>query len=176
VILYELLTGYRPFRGEIVQVLSQLLTTEPDPPSRYRPGLDARLEAICLKAMAKRAEDRYATMAEFAEALAECTQTAKDGSTPSESEVPLAPAPPIPSGAVGTASPELLRSDAGSQNAAVSAASVIRSTSAASGKIRFVCPNCSKALSVSAEHAGKQGRCSGCGQKITVPTPTGVDG
>jgi N-acetylneuraminic acid mutarotase len=69
VILYELLTGQRPFRGQLLEVLSQILTEEPEPPSKHRPDLDRSLEAICLKALAKRPEDRYASMAEFAAAL-----------------------------------------------------------------------------------------------------------
>ena len=50
-------------------VLGLIVLMEPDPPSKFRPGLDPQLEAICLKAMAKRVEDRYATMAGFAAAL-----------------------------------------------------------------------------------------------------------
>ena len=44
-------------------------TQEPEPPSTHRPGLDPELEAICLKAMAKRPAARYASMAELAAAL-----------------------------------------------------------------------------------------------------------
>jgi hypothetical protein len=69
VILYELLTGRLPFQGNLGRVMSQILTEEPVPPSQLRPGLDPRLEAVCRKAMAKRVEDRYASMAALAEAL-----------------------------------------------------------------------------------------------------------
>jgi predicted Ser/Thr protein kinase len=69
VILYELLTGRRPFGGEMLRVLSQIQLDEPPSPRDLRPDLDPRLEAICLRAMAKRPEDRYATMADFADAL-----------------------------------------------------------------------------------------------------------
>jgi hypothetical protein len=72
VILYRLLTGRRPFqarqRGELTL---QILGEDPPPPSKHCPGLAPRLEAICLKAMAKRVEDRFATMTEMAEALGE---------------------------------------------------------------------------------------------------------
>jgi len=71
VILYELLTSRRPFTGELLRVLSQISTAEPERPAQLRPGLDPQLEQICLKAMAKRPEDRYATMADFAAALNE---------------------------------------------------------------------------------------------------------
>ena len=69
VILYELLTGQRPFNGSVAEVIGQVLHVEPDPPSKHRPDLDPVLESICLKAMAKKAEQRYGSMKEFAETL-----------------------------------------------------------------------------------------------------------
>src|SRR5262249_44286023 len=70
VILYELLAGRLPFQGSVLNSLGKILTQDPPPPSRLRPDLDPQLEAICLKAMAKKVEDRYASMAELAAALA----------------------------------------------------------------------------------------------------------
>jgi hypothetical protein len=69
VILYEMLTGRLPFTGSPGEILVQVVSVEPAPPSRHRKGLDPRLEAVCLRAMARRAERRYASMAAFAEAL-----------------------------------------------------------------------------------------------------------
>lgn len=69
VILYELLTSTRPFSGTATEVIGQILHVEPDPPSKRRPGIDPRLEAACLKAMAKEAGARYPTMKEFAAAI-----------------------------------------------------------------------------------------------------------
>jgi formylglycine-generating enzyme required for sulfatase activity len=69
VILYELLTGRRPFEGPITKVLGMIAYAEPPPPSSHRPGLDTALESICLKAMAKRPDDRYASMDELAQTL-----------------------------------------------------------------------------------------------------------
>ncbi len=54
VILYELLTGRRPFEGPVGVVYGQILHTEPKLPSAMVPGLDRVLEGICMKAMAKR--------------------------------------------------------------------------------------------------------------------------
>jgi WD40 repeat protein/predicted Ser/Thr protein kinase len=71
VILYELLAGRLPFRGYVMDVLARVLTEEPPPPSHFRPDVDRRLEAICLKAMSKRIEERYTSMAEMAAALTE---------------------------------------------------------------------------------------------------------
>jgi serine/threonine protein kinase len=69
VILYELLTGRVPFDGPPMVVLGQLMTNEPSRPSLYRPDLDPVLEAICLKAMAKKIDDRYPTMLALDNAL-----------------------------------------------------------------------------------------------------------
>ena len=66
VILYELLTGRVPFEGPEAFVLGQILFVEPAPPSRHRPDLDPLIEAICLRAMAKKVEERYASMRELA--------------------------------------------------------------------------------------------------------------
>jgi predicted Ser/Thr protein kinase len=69
VVLYELLAGRVPFKGPMAAVLMQIVMEEPAPPSRYRPDVEPALEAICLKAMARKAEARYGSMAEFAAAL-----------------------------------------------------------------------------------------------------------
>lgn len=71
VMLYELLTGRPPFQGTGIGVIGQVLTEEPPPPSTLRPELDPALEAICLRAMAKVPDDRFASMEEFAEKLTE---------------------------------------------------------------------------------------------------------
>jgi serine/threonine protein kinase len=71
VILYELLTGTVPFHGDLVAIATQVVADAPTPPSRHRPGLDPRLDAICLKALAKKPEDRWPSMAAFADALDE---------------------------------------------------------------------------------------------------------
>jgi Leucine-rich repeat (LRR) protein len=69
VILYELLTGTRPFAGTATEVIGQILHVDPDPPSKRRPSIDPRLEAVCLKAMAKDPAARFTTMKEFAAAI-----------------------------------------------------------------------------------------------------------
>lgn len=71
VLLYEMLAGRRPFLGTVTEVLAAVQLVEPHPPSKYRPGVDPALEAICLKAMAKEPAGRYASMKELADALGE---------------------------------------------------------------------------------------------------------
>lgn len=69
VILYELLTGQLPFPGTLAHILAQIIVQEPPPPTKHRANLDSRLCAICMKAMAKKVEDRYPSMEAFAQAL-----------------------------------------------------------------------------------------------------------
>ena len=61
VVLYELLTGELPFRGNTRMLLHQVLHDEPRPPRRLNDRIPRDLETICLKAMAKEPARRYAT-------------------------------------------------------------------------------------------------------------------
>jgi serine/threonine-protein kinase len=66
-VLYELLTGAAPFRGaDTLEVLHRVVHDVPVPPRRTVATTPAALEAICLKALAKRPEDRYRSVAELA--------------------------------------------------------------------------------------------------------------
>lgn len=69
VMFYHMLTGRIPFAGSAPEVLRKALTESPDRPSRFRPGLNPRLEAICRKAIAREPGERYRSMDDFAEAL-----------------------------------------------------------------------------------------------------------
>jgi serine/threonine protein kinase len=70
VIMHEMLTGRRLFQGTIAEVLTQILYGSPKAPAEIEPNVDTRLSAICLKAMAKDPQDRYASALELAEELA----------------------------------------------------------------------------------------------------------
>jgi serine/threonine-protein kinase len=62
VILFHLLTGKVPFHAEnAIGIILKHITDDPPRPTSLNPAVDPRLEAICLKAMRKRPEDRYAT-------------------------------------------------------------------------------------------------------------------
>jgi hypothetical protein len=70
VVLYRLLAGRLPFEGPHAFVLHQIIHSPPEPPSAHRTGIDRRLEAICLKAMAKAPDDRYRDCGELREDIA----------------------------------------------------------------------------------------------------------
>jgi serine/threonine protein kinase len=69
VVLYELLTGERPFRGNRRMLILQVLEDEPRPPRQLIDKIPRDLETICLKAMAKSPGRRYATARELADDL-----------------------------------------------------------------------------------------------------------
>jgi serine/threonine protein kinase len=69
VILYEILTGERPFRGNRRMLLLQVLQDEPRAPRQLNDKVPRDLETICLKAMAKTPSRRYATARELADDL-----------------------------------------------------------------------------------------------------------
>ena len=75
VLLYELLCGKRPFTGSQMAVLRDVCWVEPPKPRSVSNRIDANLEAICLKAMAKRPRDRFVSAAELASALDDYLQT-----------------------------------------------------------------------------------------------------
>ena len=65
--LYCLLTGRPPFEGDVGEVLRAVQRGEFPPPRRLDPTIDPALEAVCLKAMAHRPADRYASPRALAE-------------------------------------------------------------------------------------------------------------
>jgi serine/threonine protein kinase len=70
VILYELLTGRRPSEAASrEELLEQIATREPRPPRQWDRTIPKELERICLKALAKRAVERYTTAHDLADDL-----------------------------------------------------------------------------------------------------------
>jgi hypothetical protein len=70
VILYQLLTGEKPFTGEsTTTIMYKVLREEPVPPSQINLSLAPALDAVMRKAIAKNPNDRFQTGKEFADAL-----------------------------------------------------------------------------------------------------------
>jgi WD40 repeat protein/serine/threonine protein kinase len=69
-ILYELLTGRPPFRGETpLDTVLQVVKDDPVPPARVRPGVPKDLDTIVLKCLNKAPEQRYPSAFALAEDL-----------------------------------------------------------------------------------------------------------
>jgi eukaryotic-like serine/threonine-protein kinase len=67
---YELLAGQVPFPGDTVsEVLTALLTREPVPPSKIRPGLSAGVDKAILRGLSKKPENRWPTCQAMVDAI-----------------------------------------------------------------------------------------------------------
>ncbi len=82
VMLYECLTGRRPFQGESSATLQQaILQHDPKPPRQIRPDIPSELEAICLKCLNKNVQERWSSAAQLAEALRRSSATRPERSS-----------------------------------------------------------------------------------------------
>jgi len=79
VILYQFLTGERPFSGAVTTIMHKVLKEDPLPPSALNTTLPPAWDAVVKRAMAKNPGDRYQRAAQFAADIA----AAAEGRTPS---------------------------------------------------------------------------------------------
>ncbi len=76
VIFYRCLSGQLPFESDdVAPLLVQILLESPKPLHELRPDIDPDLSALIAHSMARRADDRFQTAAEFRAALAEWEQS-----------------------------------------------------------------------------------------------------
>ncbi|MGD9710501.1 MAG: SUMF1/EgtB/PvdO family nonheme iron enzyme [Thermomicrobiales bacterium] len=153
VILYEMLTGTVPFQGSVHSILAQIISEEPCSPRNLRSEIDCELEAICLKMMAKRSEDRYQSMAEVSHALLEWLREEKPGADAVEtvidsSPLPLMDLPTLSSLAAGAAATD----DKITVN-------------------RIDCPKCGQRMRLPRQEPGERLRCPIC--KTELPARIG---
>ena len=69
VIVYEVLTGRRPFEGQGAALMRQVLENPPPVPSSIEPRLPPEMDRVLLRALAKRPEGRFRSARQFLEAL-----------------------------------------------------------------------------------------------------------
>ena len=72
VVMYELLTGKRPFQGDSdFATMFKISTDDPVPPATLRADLPGAIDGVILKALAKKPGERYAQWSDMADALLE---------------------------------------------------------------------------------------------------------
>jgi serine/threonine protein kinase/formylglycine-generating enzyme required for sulfatase activity len=105
VVFYQLLTGRRPFlapnRDELIE---QIKTVDPLPPRQLDDTIPAELDRICLKAISKRAADRYSTAIDLTHELRAC-QERDESQRPIHVQVVLPSSSNIAGESLGSARP-----------------------------------------------------------------------
>ena len=69
VIVYEVLTGRRPFEGQGGPLMHQILKSPPPPASTFEPRLPVTIDMVLARALAKKPENRFRGAREFLDAL-----------------------------------------------------------------------------------------------------------
>jgi serine/threonine protein kinase len=115
IVFYELVVGQPPFTASDADgpftLMAKHVQAPPKPPSVFKPGLNPELEAVILKSISKRPEDRYQSGADFDEAMSRVADQMCPGWTRSlepgadlTKMVPRAtPAYPVPATPIGIA-------------------------------------------------------------------------
>lgn len=96
IVLYQLLTGKRPFDGDTdFSIIQQIVSHTPAAPSSFNELLPPAIDAVMARALAKKRDQRFATAQEFAQALQDASSQVADPT--------IVPPPSQPGRAGGTA-------------------------------------------------------------------------
>jgi serine/threonine-protein kinase len=93
VLLYQMLTGEKPFDGSVTSVMHKALYTNPPPPSSVMAELPASFDAVIERAMRKDPAERYAHARDFAAALAAIVPASTEAHRLDEQQAAARPAP-----------------------------------------------------------------------------------
>lgn len=83
VILYQFLTGERPYTGSVISIMHQAVHKDPPLPSSLNVSVSPQLDEVVRKAMAKNKADRFQSAHDFMLALKSASQILPDSSTQS---------------------------------------------------------------------------------------------
>lgn len=79
-LLYEMVTGHRPFRGESTfSILTSIVNDDPPPPTQISASIPTELEKIIMRSLRKDRVRRYQTMADLKVALADVQEESRSG-------------------------------------------------------------------------------------------------
>ncbi|HEX7734365.1 MAG TPA: protein kinase [Ktedonobacteraceae bacterium] len=90
VMTYEMLVGRPPFTGTLEQLMYRHFSVQSPPPSTFNQRLPAALDAVLLRALSKKPEERFPSIADFASALVEAASQPAADPEPVEPEPELA--------------------------------------------------------------------------------------
>ena len=95
VILYELLTGDKPFTGSVTTIMQKVLRQDPIEPSVLNPLLSNAWDAVIRRAMAKKPEARFQSARQFAETIKQIFDSGSlhismEATLPGNKDAPLA--------------------------------------------------------------------------------------
>ncbi len=93
VVFYEMLVGRRPFKADSqADLMEQITNFEPRPPRQCDDAIPKELDRICLKALSKRASERYSAAKDMADDLRHFLSSPQREATPKgwSSSAPLA--------------------------------------------------------------------------------------
>ncbi|MBK9266721.1 MAG: protein kinase [Polyangiaceae bacterium] len=94
VILYELVTATLPFTATVMtELVAKVLTSAPQPPSRYRPDLPPAFEAVVMRCLEKQPAQRFSTVVELMQALQPFTMGQLVQTLPGGMRAPVASTP-----------------------------------------------------------------------------------
>ena len=79
IVVYEWLTGTRPFTGTVVEIAMQHHTMPPSPLREQVPTLSPDVEQVVLTALAKEPKERFASVMAFANALEQASKMGDGG-------------------------------------------------------------------------------------------------
>jgi serine/threonine protein kinase/tetratricopeptide (TPR) repeat protein len=92
VILYEMLTGSRPFRSDYPQALAySILHEKESPPRRLRADISDSLEGIILRCLEKSADDRFQDASSLRDALLRAGRPSRDRAEPAAKSIAVLP-------------------------------------------------------------------------------------
>ncbi len=94
VLLYQLLTGERPFEGGMTAIMHKALNTEPPKPSQISVTSPAAMDAVVARAMAKRPEQRFPNAEAFAVAMRQAAAAPAVAGMGDEADATMVSAPP----------------------------------------------------------------------------------
>lgn len=98
IVLYEMLTGVTPFRGDsAIAIMMKHVHEQPEPPARINPSISPTLSAVVLRSIAKEPRDRFPSATAMTVALAQALNAPLQPSRLPLGITPLTPTLAVPS-------------------------------------------------------------------------------